>query len=467
MSQQRDHAKCHKRIGAKILKTTNLTRLLQDRLFRQALDEHIVFNTRGAKATLLTPATKNAGVDFGAVGTAYDYCLRCAITRMNKGSHDIIKSFQAIKHYSLRYHGVPRVRKQMGSHLDILEKYLDRSLITADELFKACLFLAKFDAEYKSGLAIEQFDVKPQNITELKRVVEGSNLKWLAGKSSVIGPLFDCAGTDLKINADGDLIIGKILLDIKTSPRLALKEDFRQLIGYYVLNGIAGKPFDIENIGIYYPRFDYFVERPISEFVSESAVTSIESLFKSKLGGDIKYDASRNLQYGISQKPIEAILTDEAGRTLLHHSAIKCDRQRVAELIKIGADINAKDLEGRTPLFYALNKKNTDFLEFLIRSGANVNVSDITMMSPLLWAVTKRDLTLIKILLNAGADVNYQGEEGWTSLHYAVSDKQKKIIKLLMGSGADIHIREMEGLTPLAMASNYPKDKLVDLLQQH
>lgn len=449
------------------MQTTSLSRLLQDRPLRDALDEHIAFNTRGAKAVLLTPATKNAGVDFGAVGTAYDYCLRCAITRMNKGSHDIIKSFQAIKHYSIRYHGVLRVRKQMGFHLDILEKYLDRSLITADELFKACLFLAKFDAEYKSGLPIEQFDVKPQNVTELKRVVEGSNLKWLAGKSSVIGPLFDCAGTDLKINADGDLIIGKTLLDIKTSSRLALKEDFRQLIGYYVLNGIAGKPFDIEKIGIYYPRFDYFVERPINEFVSESDVTSIESLFKIKLGDDIKYDASRNLQYGINEKPIEAILTDEAGWTLLHHAAFKCDSQRVAELIKIGADINAKDQEGRTPLLYALTKKNLNFVEFLIRSGADVNISDNNNATALHWAVPNHDVALIEMLLGAGANVNCQDGEGWTPLHYAVMGKKKKIIRMLVAKGADINIEEKEGDTPLSIALDCPKDHLADLLQRH
>lgn len=449
------------------MQTTSLTRLLQDRPLRDALDEHIVFNTRGAKAVLLTPATKNAGVDFGAVGTAYDYCLRCAITRMNKGSHDIIKSFQAIKYYSLRYHGVLRVRKQMEFHLDILEKYLDRSPITADDLFQACLFLAKFDAEYKSGRPIEQFDVKKQNVTELERIVNGSNLKWLVGKSLAIGPIFDCIGTELGIHADGDLIVGKTLLDVKTSSRIALKEDLRQLIGYYVLNRIAGKRFDIENIAVYYPRFDYFKEIPINEFISESQAVSLELIIRTKLGNDIQYDSSREREFGLSEKPIEAILTDEAGWTLLHHAAIKCDSQRVTELVKIGADINAKDLKGRTPLFYALNKKNPDFVEFLIHSGANVNVSDITMMSPLLWVVTKRDLTLVKILLNAGANVNYQGEEGWTPLHYAVLYKLKKIIQLLVESGADIHIREMEGLTPLAMASDYPKDKLVDLLRQH
>jgi len=289
----------------------------------------------------------------------------------------------------------------------------------------------------------------------------------LAGKPSVIGPIFDCAGADLKINADGDLIIGKTLLDIKTSSRLALKEDFRQLIGYYVLNGIAGKPFDIENIGIYYPRFDYFVERRINEFVSESDVTSMESLFKSKLGHDIKYDASRNLQYGINQKPIEAILTDEAGWTLLHRAAIKCDSQRVAELIKIGADINARDQEGRTPLLYALTKKNLNFVEFLIRSGADVNISDNNNATALHWAVPNHNVALVEMLLSAGAHVNCQDGEGWTPLHYAVMGKKKKIIRLLVANGADINIEEKEGDTPLSIALDYPKDHLVDLLQRH
>jgi len=448
------------------VQTTSLTRLLQDRSLRDALDAMVVFPKRGTKAILLTPATQNAGIDFGAVGTAYDYCLRCAITRLNKSNHDVIKSFQAFKYYALRYYGVPRVREQMEFHLNILDKYLDSDLVTTDDLFTACLFLAQFDSEYKSGRPIETFEVKKINVTELERIVSGSNLKWLIGKSVVIGPIFDCIGTESGINADGDLIVGKTLLDIKTSSRLALKEDFRQLIGYYILNRITGKRFDIENIAVYYPRFDYFKEIRINELMSESQAVALESVFIGRLGSDIQYDSSREREYGLSEKPIEAILTDDVGWTLLHHAAFECDRQRVSELIKIGADINAKDLQGRTPLSYALTKKNLGFMEFLIRSGANVNISDNNNVTALIWAVPNHNLALVELLLNAGAEVNCQDSDGWTPLHYAVMGKKKKIIQVLVERGADINAKEKEGDTPLSIALDYPKDHLVDLLRR-
>lgn len=446
----------------------SLTKLLEDRSFKDALDECIVFPVKKANASLLVPATSNAGIDFGAVGVAYEYCLRCAIHRMSKAEHQVIKSFQAFKCYALRYQGVARVRKQMSLHLHSLERYLDCKLSDADQLFRACLFLAKFDAEYKSGKQIEDFSVHQKNVSELARIVAGSNLRWLTGKSVIPGPLFDGSGNDLVIRADGDLIVDKTLVDIKTSSRLALKDNFRQLVGYYALNKVTGGQFQIDNLGLYYPRFDYFVEHPISNLLFEEKIESLLSLFRKHLGSNIKSDGSRNYDFFNGSNQNEIMLTDEEGLTLLHRAAITGDQEAVVSLIEKGANPNARDNMGRGALLWAILKEHTKIAEILIKAGADVNLTDgENVFSPLLLAVFKRNQKLIRILIDAGSNVNGADNEGWTPLHEAVTNKQTEIIRLLISSGANAEIKDNEGFTALSIASKKQRKEMLDSLSSN
>jgi len=449
------------------MQTTSLTRLLQDHSLRDTLDGVIDFPIKRSGAKLVTAATPNAGIDFGAVGTAYDYWLRFVIARVNGDADNVIHSSQAFTYYQMRYQGVPSVRKKMEQHLRTLKRDLKQKLNTGKEILKACLFLAKFDAEYKSGRQIEEFELMAHNVTELKKIIDASNLEWLKKTPVVTAPNFACSGTALTINAEGDLIVKETLVDVKTSSRLALKEDFRQLVGYFILNSIAGYPYKFESIGVYYPRFNYFVEKPLAEIVSPTSVSILTRLFRSKLGKNIKHAPAAIIETGLDEHQLETRLADDKGGSLLHWAAHECDIGRVSQLLSKGADVNAVDAEGLTPLWYALNTKEPGLVEFLIRSGADVNVSNSKRASPLMWAVINRNFALTKLLLNAGAEVNWQDDQGWTSLHYAVMTKHKRIIRLLIERRADINIRENEGDTPLSIALDDPDDQLAALLRGH
>ncbi len=63
--------------------------------------------------------------------------------------------------------------------------------------------------------------------------------------------------------ADGDLLIDDLLIDVKTTKELSLeREAFNQLIGYYSLykiDGIDGAPpqHEVKRLGIYFSRYAY------------------------------------------------------------------------------------------------------------------------------------------------------------------------------------------------------------------
>ncbi|MDZ7705652.1 MAG: ankyrin repeat domain-containing protein [Trueperaceae bacterium] len=93
----------------------------------------------------------------------------------------------------------------------------------------------------------------------------------------------------------------------------------------------------------------------------------------------------------------------------------------VADVIELGADLNARDAFGLTPLMVA--------------------------------ASTNYDETVHITLIRAGADVNARTPEGWTALMYAARDnKNPEVITALLELGADPTLINDDGLTAQAYA---------------
>jgi ankyrin repeat protein len=93
-------------------------------------------------------------------------------------------------------------------------------------------------------------------------------------------------------------------------------------------------------------------------------------------------------------------------------AAFVCDFVRVRELLRLGADPNARDEQGRTPLFSA------------VLGGA---------------------VGLVGLLLESGADPNARDQDGWTALHFAAQEHLPEMARLLMARGADVNARDQEG----------------------
>jgi hypothetical protein len=277
------------------MSTTSLSRLLEDKMFKESMNRSLSFPKIETMPVLKTKPHRdeNAPVDFGAVGTAYDYCLRLALIRTHELSHNELESFVGIKYYKKWYKTEPNLRSRMERHLSIIVDYLMFNLSNATSLFEASLFLAKFDSEYRSGRPISDLEIKHQDVAEVARVIEGSDLEWTSGEKVLLGPVFSRSGSESTIKADGDLIVGTTLVDVKTSGHMQLRENFRQLLGYYILNKLPKTPaLIIDRIGVYYPRFDFFLSLPISEFLSESQEQILTSLFSNRLGDNIGINSS-------------------------------------------------------------------------------------------------------------------------------------------------------------------------------
>lgn len=93
----------------------------------------------------------------------------------------------------------------------------------------------------------------------------------------------------------------------------------------------------------------------------------------------------------------------------------------IQELIKNGADINAKDAAGWTALASAArNSFAPQTIDVLIQNGANVNEKYTDGSTPLMLAAGfNTSEKILSALLRNGADINAKSNEGWTALTWA------------------------------------------------
>ncbi|MDR1334127.1 MAG: ankyrin repeat domain-containing protein, partial [Holosporaceae bacterium] len=132
--------------------------------------------------------------------------------------------------------------------------------------------------------------------------------------------------------------------------------------------------------------------------------------------------------------------------------------QIVEELLKQGADVNAKDKDGKTPLHYVRNVKTAEVL--LSKKEIDVNVKDKDGRTPLYYYV--KNVKVAEVLLSEKVNVNVKvkDEDGKTLLHYV---KDVKIAEMLLVKGADINAKDKDGKTPLDLVHSSSKE-LIDFL---
>ncbi|XP_014294638.1 putative ankyrin repeat protein RF_0381 [Halyomorpha halys] len=106
-------------------------------------------------------------------------------------------------------------------------------------------------------------------------------------------------------------------------------------------------------------------------------------------------------------------------RSVLHHAvSSNCELVVVEQLIKNGANINARDIFGTTPLHLAVTcNKASEFVPKLLALGADVNARNQSGETPLYLAVKQfKKFDVIKILLEFGADTEYVYDDFLTAL---------------------------------------------------
>lgn len=121
----------------------------------------------------------------------------------------------------------------------------------------------------------------------------------------------------------------------------------------------------------------------------------------------------------------------EADKTALMEAARRAHSEIARDLIKAGADVNAKTKEGITVFMLVVNSQAA---QAFIDAGADVNARDNEGKIALMRAVARGNIRAVRTLVDAGADVRAKDNYGISSLMRA-KDKNE-IAKILREAGA-------------------------------
>ena len=126
--------------------------------------------------------------------------------------------------------------------------------------------------------------------------------------------------------------------------------------------------------------------------------------------------------------------------------------EKVADCLRSGADLEARNKYGRTPLHYAaMFNGNPAVTNLLMEAGADPNVRDQRSRTPLHGAArANENLAVITALLDAGAELDVRsGLDGGTPLHRAAAaNENAAVIDALLAAGADPEAQDRFGKTP-------------------
>lgn len=114
--------------------------------------------------------------------------------------------------------------------------------------------------------------------------------------------------------------------------------------------------------------------------------------------------------------PINCADINRSGETLLHVAIYTNRIECIETLIKLGADINIRDIRGATPFYVACRREKLEIAKILIDAGCDVNITPRNRFPPLdmLKAVNKfvwEDLTEHIAQRYSQARIAYEDEE--------------------------------------------------------
>lgn len=142
------------------------------------------------------------------------------------------------------------------------------------------------------------------------------------------------------------------------------------------------------------------------------------------------------------------------------------DHSAVSDLVRRGADVNARDEDGATALAWATSHSNVAIAEILLSKGANPDLTNALGIGPLALAISNGSTAMIKLLISKGANPNIARENGETPLMAAARLGQVETVRLLLERGANVNARDKKfGQTALMWAAGNPA--VVRLLVDH
>lgn len=208
------------------------------------------------------------------IGAAFDYILRFQILIWNKeNKNSFIYDREWVSenyiHAALIHSNTKKkFRRIIDSAKNELSNSLERRVIS-DNLIELSIKLAEIDAVVRVGYDCigNAVSVKKSEISELRQMLYLLNKSdWVVDSFCVLNPVFN--NSCIVGGADCDVILGNRLIEIKTTKKFSLTQDFfNQIVGYYILNEMGGLlcvdfPIEIKTVSVYFARFGKFINIP-------------------------------------------------------------------------------------------------------------------------------------------------------------------------------------------------------------
>jgi ankyrin repeat protein len=122
---------------------------------------------------------------------------------------------------------------------------------------------------------------------------------------------------------------------------------------------------------------------------------------------------------------------DRYGHTPLMEAAKSGDIEAARDLIRRGADLEAKSEKGKTALHYASANGQVEIVNLLLEQSAVVDARDRDWRTPLMLASIYGCNHTVLSLVNKGADVNAKTLVGNTAMIYAENNNHPLTLALL------------------------------------
>ena len=171
--------------------------------------------------------------------------------------------------------------------------------------------------------------------------------------------------------------------------------------------------------------------------------------------------------------PAPPVLSGEAQAALdrrLVQAAKANDAGQVAELIRAGGNVNAKDSLQDSAFLYAGAEGFNEVLRLTLGNGADVSSTNRYGGTALIPASEHGHVETVRILIQAGVPVNHVNKLGWTALQEAIllnngGPRQQDVVRQLLAAGADPAIPDPQGRTALENAQRLGFTEIAAILR--
>ncbi|KAH8588249.1 hypothetical protein B0O99DRAFT_665061 [Bisporella sp. PMI_857] len=183
-----------------------------------------------------------------------------------------------------------------------------------------------------------------------------------------------------------------------------------------------------------------------------------DALYNASIGG-LKYEVKELIRQGA-----DVNAKGEFYGSALQAASEEGNEKIVRMLLDNSADVNAQGGEYGNALQAASEKGYEKVVQMLLDNGANANAQNGGHSNALRAASGQGHGKIVQMLLDNGADVNAQNGEYGNALYAASGRGHEKAVQMLLDNGADVNIQGGFYGSALQAASKQGHEKIVQIL---